>query len=103
MIKKETIRRLVKKIKTEFQPQKVILFGSYAWGKPTEDSDVDLFLIMESDLRRDERARRIQKLFSDRTFPLDIIVYTPKELEQSLKRGNHFIREIMIKGDVLHE
>ncbi|HIE15105.1 TPA: nucleotidyltransferase domain-containing protein [Candidatus Bathyarchaeota archaeon] len=37
-------------MKTQFQPQKIILFGSYAWGKPTEDSDIDLFLIMESNL-----------------------------------------------------
>ena len=102
MTKKEIITEMVNKIKTQFAPQKVILFGSYAWGKPTEDSDIDLFVIMESNLRRDERARRIQKIFPDRTFPLDIIVYTPKEVEQSMERGNPFIEEILTKGGVLY-
>jgi len=98
MDKKTIVTEIVDKIKTQFNPQKIILFGSYAWGKPTDDSDIDLFLIMESNLRRDKRARQIQKAFSQRTFPLDIIVYTPKEVKQSLKRDNPFIREILRKG-----
>ena len=102
MTKKETIAQMVNKIKAQFQPQKIIIFGSYAWGKPSEDSDIDLFIVMESDMRRDERARQIQKIFSDRTFPLDIIVYTPEEVEQSLGRGNLFIKEILARGGVLY-
>lgn len=103
MGKKEIIRGITNKIKTHFQPQKIILFGSYAWGKPTEDSDIDLFLIMESNLRRDERAVQISDLFSYRLFPLDVIVYTPEEVELSLKRGSPFTREILTKGKVLYE
>ncbi|PIU68081.1 MAG: nucleotidyltransferase domain-containing protein [Armatimonadetes bacterium CG07_land_8_20_14_0_80_40_9] len=102
MNKKEIIGKIVKEIKTRYQPQKIILFGSYGRGETTEDSDIDLFLIMESNLRRDERAREVLKIFSDRTFPIDIIVYTPKEVEQSLKRGNPFVREILGKGQVLY-
>lgn len=102
MNRNKKIKEIVNKIKSQFRPQKIILFGSYAWGKPSEDSDIDLFLIMESSLRRDERACQIQKIFADRTFPLDIIVYTPKEVEESLKRGNPFIKEILSKGGVLY-
>lgn len=102
MTRKKMITEIVKKIKAQFHPQKIILFGAYAWGEPSEDSDIDLFLIMESSLRRDERARQIQKIFSDRTFPLDIIVYTPEEVEKSLKSGNPFIKEILSKGGVLY-
>lgn len=102
MIKKETIGGIVKKIKRQINPQKIILFGSYAWGKPTEDSDLDLFLVMDSDLRRDERGAQISALFPHRLFPLDIIVYTPKEVELSLRRGNFFIEEILTKGRVLY-
>lgn len=98
MVKKETIERVIRKIKKQFKPQKIILFGSYAWGKPTDDSDLDIFLIMDSNLRRDLRAHQVQKVFSERKFPLDVIVYTPQELEMSLKRGNLFIREILEKG-----
>lgn len=102
MIKREIINEVVNKIKARFRPQKIFLFGSYAWGMPDEDSDIDLFLIMDSHLRRDVRSRMIQKIFSDRTFPLDIIVYTPKEVENSLKRGNLFVQEILTKGALLH-
>ncbi len=98
MTTKEIVLEIVSKIKNQFKPQKIILFGSYAWGKPTEDSDIDLFIIMESSLRRDKRALQVQKMFSQRTFPLDIIVYTPEEVKQSLERGNLFIREILSQG-----
>ena len=98
MTTKEIVSEIVSKIKNQFKPQKIILFGSYAWGNPTEDSDIDLFIIMESSLRRDKRALQVQKMFSQRTFPLDIIVYTPEEVKQSLERGNPFIREILNQG-----
>ena len=98
----ELIPHIVNKIKTQFNPEKIILFGSLVWGNPGEDSDIDLFLIMDSELRRDERARKVQKLFSDRKFPLDIIVYTPLEIEDSIKRGNPFIKEILSKGSVVY-
>ena len=100
--KNKQLLQITDKIKTHFNPQKIIVFGSYAWGKPTDDSDIDIFLIMESNLRRDERARQVQKIFSQRSFPLDVIVYTPEEVEQSLKRGNPIIREILNQG-VLYE
>jgi uncharacterized protein len=101
MKKNNKVKEIVDQIRAAFHPQKIVLFGSYAWGEPAEDSDIDLFLVMDSDLRRDERARQVQEIFSDRTFPLDIIVYTPKELEESLARENPFIKEILSKG-VLH-
>ena len=100
--KKEIIAEIVDKIKAQFRLQKIILFGSYVWGVPTEDSEIDLFLIMESNLRRDARALQIRKVFPHRIFPLDIIVYTPKEVKQSLERGNPFIKEILNRGDVLY-
>lgn len=102
MIKEETINDLAEEIKKRVNPQKIILFGSYAWGKPTEDSDIDLFIVMNSDLRRDDRAARISGLFPHRLFPLDVIAYTPAELELSLKRGNFFIEEVLTKGRVLY-
>ena len=102
MIEKEKIQKIIEQIKIQFHPQKIIIFGSYAWGTPTEDSDLDLFLIMESNLRRDQRSRQVQKIFSDRTFPLDILIYTQYEVEQSLKRGDFFIKEILSEGKVFH-
>src|SRR3989338_2991477 len=102
MIDEKTINSLAQEIRARVNPKKIILFGSYAWGRPTEDSDIYLFIIMDSDLRRDERAQRISGLFPHRVFPLDIIAYTPSELELSLKRGNFFIEEVITKGKVLY-
>jgi len=101
MLNKE-IQKITKIIKEKYKPKSIILFGSYAWGKPSEDSDIDLFLVMDSKLRRDERAAEVSELFSDRLFPLDIIVYTPKEFELSIKRGSFFVKEILAKGKVLY-
>lgn len=102
MVTNKLILSIVDKIKDQFHPLKIILFGSYAWGVPDDDSDIDLFVIMESNLRRDQRSRQIQKIFSERTFPLDIIVYTPEEIKLSIKRGNSFIKEILTRGGVVY-
>lgn len=102
MVKEKLIKEIVNKIKAHFHPEKIILFGSYAWGEPTEDSDIDLFVIMQSNLRRDERTVQVSDLFPHRLFPLDIIVYTPEEVVLSLKRDNPFIKEILKEGKVLH-
>ncbi|MDP8263032.1 MAG: nucleotidyltransferase domain-containing protein [Candidatus Ancaeobacter aquaticus] len=102
MNNKEIINEITEKIKENFHPQKVILFGSYAWGNPAEDSDFVLFLIMESDLRRDKRSRQVQKIFSDRIFPMDIIVYTPSEVKECLEKDSPFIKEILNKEVTLY-
>ena len=97
------IKKVTGKIRDNFRPQKIILFGSRAWGKPSPDSDLDLFVVMPSTLRRDNRSMEISKLFSDRLFPLDVLVYTPEEVNKSLKRNNPFIKEILEKGKVVYE
>ncbi|MBU0573259.1 MAG: nucleotidyltransferase domain-containing protein [Candidatus Margulisbacteria bacterium] len=97
------IKTVTQKITDKFKPQKIILFGSNASGSPNQDSDLDLFIIMPSSLRRDERSREVSNLLGDRLFPLDVLVYTPDEIASSLKRGNSFIKEILEKGKILHE
>lgn len=84
------IQEITQKIVAKFQPEKVILFGSWAWGKPGLDSDVDLFIIKETDNTRDT-ARRIDRLIFPRPFPLDFIVYTPEQVERREKSGDFFI------------
>ena len=102
VIDQKMIQDITDKIIAHFQPKRIVLFGSQAGGGITSQSDVDLFIVMESKLRRDHRAREISKLFSNRLFPLDIIVYTADEVERSLKRGNPFVQEIMTRGKVLY-
>ncbi len=65
MISRKTITDITRKIAESLNPEKIILFGSYAWGKPDKDSDLDLFVIMESTERPIKRATSIRDLFKD--------------------------------------
>ncbi len=96
------IREIVQQIVEHFRPQKVILFGSHAQGKPTQDSDVDLLVVMETNERPLHVAARISAAI-DHPFPLDILVFRPSELKASLERKGVFATEVMAKGVVLYE
>ncbi|MGQ9503210.1 MAG: nucleotidyltransferase domain-containing protein, partial [Anaerolineae bacterium] len=79
------------------------LFGSYASGTPTPDSDVDLLVIMETEASGKERSWAVSRLLIPRPFPVDILVRTPQEIERALAEGDFFIREIIAQGRVLYE
>ncbi len=96
------IRVIVQQIVERFRPQKVILFGSYAQGKPTQDSDVDLLVVMDTNEQALYAAARISAAI-DHPFPLDILVFRPADLKASLERKGAFATEVMAKGIVLHE
>jgi predicted nucleotidyltransferase len=98
----DDIREIVQQIVERFRPQKVILFGSYAQGTPTKDSDVDLLVIMETNEQALHAAARISAAI-DHPFPLDILVFRPSDLKASLERRGVFATEVMAKGLVLHE
>ncbi|MEK7534169.1 MAG: nucleotidyltransferase domain-containing protein [Patescibacteria group bacterium] len=98
------IKELTEKIVKDYKPEKIILFGSYAWGKPHTDSDVDLFIVKESRKRQIDRMRELRmKLIGNNFLPMDLLIYTPKELDRRLAIGDFFVREIMEKGQVLYE
>jgi len=98
----ETLPAAIEKLVREVNPEKIILFGSYAYGEPTPDSDVDLLIIWDTDKPRRERVVTISLLLYPRLFPVDIIVKTPRELEEELPH-NFFLREILARGVVLYE
>ncbi len=97
------IRAVVKRIAEKFQPEKIILFGSYAYGKPKPESDVDLLVVMETSLRERQQRLEISRALSPRPFPMDVIVRTPSQIERRLALGDSFIREITDQGKVLFE
>jgi predicted nucleotidyltransferase len=99
----ETLPQATEKIVRELKPEKIILFGSYAYGNPTQDSDVDLIVILDTSQPRRERVVAVSLLLYPRPFPLDILVKTPQEIKEDLDKGNFFLREIMAKGKVLYE
>ena len=86
----------------KFRPDKIILFGSYAYGKLTQDSDIDLLVILPFEGIPAEKAVEIPRAI-DYHFPLDLLVRTPSEVQKRLKMGDFFIQEILQKGRVLYE
>ena len=100
----ETLPGAIERIVSELKPEKIILFGSYAYGNPTPDSDVDLLVIMKTKAKEIDRYVAVSNVLYPRQFPVDILVKTPKEMEaEARKTGNFFIREILKKGRVLYE
>ena len=93
---------ITQRIVEKFQPYKVVLFGSYAYGAPDLDSDVDLLVVMDSDEPMAQRIRRVTEVAKVRFLPMDIIVRTPAEMKQRLAMGDFFLAEILDKGKVLY-
>jgi len=86
-----------------YQPEKVILFGSYAWGKPGKDSDFDLLIIKKTGQNYFKRIPEVRKYLLEIDSPFDILVMTPEEVKKRVKKGDWFIKEILQKGKVLYE
>jgi len=101
---RKIITEIMDRILKGYKPNKVILFGSYAYGEPTEDSDIDLLIIKNTDKRPIDRWVEVKRLLRDisRTFPVSPLVYTEEEIEQRLAVKDFFIKEILEKGDVLY-
>jgi predicted nucleotidyltransferase len=102
MVNKEAIQKVAREIVGRFHPRKVILFGSHAYGRPTEDSDVDLLVIMETEERNLPQALKISRAISH-PFPMDLLVLKPREVQTRLQGGDLVLREILTKGEVLFE
>lgn len=83
------------------KPKKIILFGSWAWGNPGPDSDVDLCVIKKTDDTRKE-AIEIDGLLFPRDFALDILVYTPEYIAKRVRLGDFFVKNILNKGQTLY-
>jgi predicted nucleotidyltransferase len=100
-IPQAVIEEVARRIAVQFHPLKIILFGSYAYGNPKPESDIDLLVVMDTPLREIEQARQIRQ-FIDPLFGLDLIVYTPQRLAQRLIWGDQFLQEITGRGKVLY-
>lgn len=96
------LKKVTDKIVKEFHPEKVILFGSQATQEAQTDSDVDLLVVKETNKSTREMAKEIDGAIFPRPFPIDLIVYTPKQLKQAQDEGDFFIHEVLDKGRVLY-
>ena len=104
---KQLLRRLrdvLSVLIKDYQPYQITLFGSWAQGDFSEESDIDLFIIKPSRLNRLERAWEAYRLLSPmKNHPMDIIVLTPREVRDRLKHGDPFVREMLRDGIVLYK
>jgi uncharacterized protein len=102
MVDTHKIVELSQRIAQKFKPEQIILFGSYAYGTPTEDSDVDLLVVLPFQGQAFQKAAEILN-FADPKFSVDLLVRTADELQQRIEWGDFFLREIVEKGTVLYE
>ena len=101
---KEDIDKIVKTIAKNYNPEKIILFGSYAYGNPTSESDIDLLVIKHSKLPRYKRAREIRKhLWGITEMSTDILVYTPEEVDEWKNVKESFITSVVKKGKSVYK
>jgi uncharacterized protein len=102
MISFSQIQALSQQIAEKFAPEQIILFGSYAYGQPTEDSDVDLLVILPFEGMPVEKAIEIRSAIKS-PFPLDLLVRTTTQVQQRLAMGDFFMQDILQKGHILYE
>ncbi len=99
---RSSIDRAARQIAERFSPKQIVLFGSYARGQATPDSDVDLLVLMDTSLRPVDQAVEIRGAVQF-PFPVDLLVRTPGQIEERLSLGDSFIQEILAEGIVLYE
>lgn len=102
-IPRREINAVVKRIAEKFDPERIILFGSYAYGKPHQYSDVDLLVVMNTQERPRAKQIEISRALSPHPFGMDILVRTPQQIKERIPMGDYFLREITTRGKVLYE
>ena len=104
MISEEQIQAVVARIVEGYQPDQIILFGSYAYGTPTEDSDLDLLIVKQGaekkPIERDLAIRHL--LWGGEMPPMDLFIRTPHELSNAVVQGYTVEAEAVRKGRVLY-
>ena len=97
----QNIQALVCQVVALAQPQRIILFGSYAYGNPGHDSDVDLLVVMPYTRHSAYQAAAILTRVNP-AFPVDVLVRTPGELAERIAQGDFFLREVVERGRELY-
>ena len=102
MVEMKEIRDLTSQIAREFSPDRIILFGSHAYGQPGNDSDVDILVVLPFEGKPVRKAIEIRNRVNA-GLPLDLIVRTPEQLAERVAQNDWFIREILERGRTLYE
>lgn len=99
------LNEIVEKLQREYKPLKIILYGSYAYGTPNIDSDIDLLIVKNTSERSVDRFVKVKKIIYNpkRKIPVSPLIYSPDEVKERLRIGDDFIKEILNKGVTLYE
>ena len=100
---KDILNQVVRRIAERFRPEKIIVFGSYARGELSRDSDLDLLVVMEVNGSCRRKANEIDLALADRTVPMDVIVVTPAQFDRQKDLVGTIVREAARQGKVLYE
>lgn len=102
---RRVISEMVEKIVASYRPTRIILFGSYAYGEPDDDSDIDLLIVKQTNERPIDRRVKVREIVPDRArrIPFEPIVLTQEEIDRRLEVGDQFVREILVRGETLYE
>ncbi len=103
MITESKISEIVRRIASGYDPEKIILFGSYASGTASEDSDIDIFVVKDSELPRPQRTIQLRRMLFGAQIPMDLIVYTPNEVENEKDEKYSFVYEVLNSGKTVYE
>ena len=103
MVAEADIQQVATRIGQAANAERVVLFGSHAGGDAREGSDVDFLIIADSPLPRFKRSRQLYRLFRPYPFPMDLVVYTPMEIEAGLRTPVSFIATVLREGKTLYE
>ncbi len=99
----KAIRSVTATIVKNYKPEKIILFGSYAWGNSNKNSDLDLLVIKTTRKKKLNREIELVRHLRRVRFPVDLLVYTPTEVSHQVSQiGNVFIEDILNRGEVLY-
>lgn len=98
------IQQIVDKLRSDYTPAKIILFGSYAHGSADTDSDIDLLIVKDTNERFIDRWVTVRRILSDpfRKVAVETLVLTPQEVSDRLAHGDQFVAEILDRGQVLY-
>ena len=102
MISQDSIRDVSEHIVREFAPERIILFGSYAYGTPNEGSDVDILVVLPFEGKAYKKSAEIASAVHA-GFPLDIVARRPDELERRYQDADPLVRDAVNRGRVLYE
>jgi len=99
----QLLKQITRHIVDSVHPKRIVLFGSYAWGKPSQTSDVDLLVVVpSSDLPSYKRAREVYRSLRDIMVPLDVLVLTSQEVERAMDIPSSLAYKVMREGDFLY-